>query len=234
VTQHDPNLKGNVAEAAAVFHATRLGIPVFRALAEHGRYDLVMEIGGELRRIQCKSGTRKRDVIVVRIASNRRGADGFIRTFYSRDQIDAVVAYCAETDDCYYLPIELIDGMTAFQLRLAPPKNGQRAGLNFAADYALGAIAQLGERVAGSDEVVGSSPTSSTQGSTTVGAHEFRNRFGWYMQRAAAGEAFNVTRRGKPYVRLTGPQDSLDLTGEPTKVARLSSAELESALAYPG
>jgi prevent-host-death family protein len=35
-----------------------------------------------------------------------------------------------------------------------------------------------------------------------VGANEFRNRFGWYMERAAAGEEFLVERRGKPYVRL--------------------------------
>jgi prevent-host-death family protein len=32
--------------------------------------------------------------------------------------------------------------------------------------------------------------------------NEFRNLFGWYMQRVAAGERFLVTRRGKPYVRL--------------------------------
>jgi prevent-host-death family protein len=37
-----------------------------------------------------------------------------------------------------------------------------------------------------------------------VGAHEFRNRFGWYMERAAAGEEIRVTRRGRPYVRLLG------------------------------
>ncbi|MGH2982462.1 MAG: type II toxin-antitoxin system Phd/YefM family antitoxin [Solirubrobacterales bacterium] len=54
----------------------------------------------------------------------------------------------------------------------------------------------------------GSSPPSSTPreppegGFFTVGAHEFRNRFGWYMERAAAGEQFLVTRREKPYVRL--------------------------------
>ena len=35
-----------------------------------------------------------------------------------------------------------------------------------------------------------------------VGAHKFRNHFGWYMERAAAGEQFLVTRRGKPCVRL--------------------------------
>ena len=37
-----------------------------------------------------------------------------------------------------------------------------------------------------------------------VGAHRFRNLFGSYMQRAAAGETFLITRRGKPYVGL-GP-----------------------------
>jgi prevent-host-death family protein len=38
-----------------------------------------------------------------------------------------------------------------------------------------------------------------------VGAHEFRNRFGWFMQRAAAGERFLVTRRNKPFARLLPP-----------------------------
>jgi len=40
---------------------------------------------------------------------------------------------------------------------------------------------------------------------TVVGANEFRNRFGWYMERAAAGEELHVERRGRPYVRLLGP-----------------------------
>jgi prevent-host-death family protein len=66
----------------------------------------------------------------------------------------------------------------------------------------------LEERLSGTQKVAGSSPASSTPidappgGSSIVGAHEFRNRFGWYMERAAAGEEFLVTRRGKPKVRL--------------------------------
>jgi prevent-host-death family protein len=44
-----------------------------------------------------------------------------------------------------------------------------------------------------------------------VGANEFRNRFGWYMERAAAGEEFHVERRGRPYVRLTGAAPQLRL-----------------------
>ena len=61
------------------------------------------------------------------------------------------------------------------------------------------------------EEAGGSSPPSSTSSSSpddvAVGAHEFRNRFGWYMERAAAGARFRVTRHGKPFVRLT-PADS--------------------------
>jgi len=38
-----------------------------------------------------------------------------------------------------------------------------------------------------------------------VGAHEFREHFGWYMERAAAGEHILITRRGEPHARLGPP-----------------------------
>jgi hypothetical protein len=53
----------------------------------------------------------------------------------------------------------------------------------------------------GTQEVAGSSPAGSisdSRSSVTVGANQFRNHFGWYMERAAAGEEIAVTRRGKP------------------------------------
>ena len=40
--------------------------------------------------------------------------------------------------------------------------HNQELAINYAADYELGAIAQLGERVTGSHEVGGSNPPSST------------------------------------------------------------------------
>ncbi len=207
----DSNHKGNVAELKIAAEAARLGIPVLRPMTEHERYDLAFEIDGGFRRIQCKHAARKGDVIIVRLVSNRRGPNGFIRTRYTADEIDAVAAYCPEVDDCYYLPMDLCSDASCVYLRLAPTRNGQRAALNFAADYRLGAIAQLGERAAGSRKVVGSSPTSSTPPPTAVGAHEYRNHFGWYMERAAAGESFLITRRGKPFARLVPPADPLPL-----------------------
>jgi prevent-host-death family protein len=44
---------------------------------------------------------------------------------------------------------------------------------------------------------------------TTVGAHEFRNRFGWYMERAAAGEEILVTHRGRPRIRVAPAEPRL-------------------------
>ncbi len=207
---HDSNHKGNVAEAAIAFHAAKLDIPVFTPLTEHCRYDLVLEIGGQLQRVQCKWAPRRGDVIPVNFVTNRRGPEGFVRSTYTAGEIDAVAAYCEELDTCYYLPIDRVAGKTAIQLRLVPPKNAQRASLTFAADHTLGAVAQWEERRRGTAEAGGSSPPSSTPSDSSqveVGAHEFRNRFGWYMQRAAAGERLLVTRRGKPYVRLIRADD---------------------------
>ena len=44
-----------------------------------------------------------------------------------------------------------------------------------------------------------------------VGAHQFRNHFGWYMERTVAGEEFLVTRRGKPCVRLVPAHPQLPI-----------------------
>jgi prevent-host-death family protein len=153
--------------------------------------------------------------VIVRLVSNWHSPHGYVRTRYSADEIDLVAAYCHELDRCYLLPIELVVGQTAVQLRLAPPKNGQRAALIWATDHRLpGAVAQLGERLAGSQKATGSSPVSSTPSepaSHTVGAHKFRNHFGWYMERTVAGEEFLVTRRGKPCVRLVPANTELPI-----------------------
>jgi prevent-host-death family protein len=202
------NHKGAVAEAKIVAAAIELGIPVLKPIAEHGRYDLAFEILGRLLRVQCKWANRRGDVIVVHLGGSYLSPSGYVRSTYGPHEIDLVAAYCADVGDCYLLPIKLVAGRHMIHLRLAPPKNHQRAALTWAVDYQFaGAIAQLGERGHGMAEVVGSSPTGSTVDSPIedgiqVGAHEFRNRFGWYMERAAAGEKFLITRRGKQYVRL--------------------------------
>jgi prevent-host-death family protein len=215
---HDTNHKGNVAEAAIAAAAIKLGVPVMKPLVEHTRYDLIFEIGKRLLRVQCKWAPLRGDVVTVNLVSSRYTSNGRqIRTPYTSAEIDVVAAYCEALDECYLITADMFDGMKrGLSLRVAPPRNGQRAQLNWAREYLLsGAVAQLGERLSGTQEATGSSPVSSTPqttpGSKAVGANEFRRLFGWYIERAAAGHQILVTRRGKPYVRLVSARDQLAL-----------------------
>jgi prevent-host-death family protein len=205
------NHKGALAEAMIAAQAIRAGIDVLKPIAEHGRYDLAFDLGETVVRVQCKWAQRKGAVIYAHLAGCRLTSGGSVRSTYGENEIDAVALYCEELDQVYLLPVALIANRTALHLRLTEPRNGQRAALNWASEYELpGAIAQLGERLSGTQKVAGSSPASSTPEDadrvTRVGAHEFRNHFGFYMERAAAGEEIRVTRRGRPTVRLLPDQ----------------------------
>ncbi len=208
----NPNHRGAVSEAAITLAALQAGIEVYRPASEHARADMLFDVAGTLFRVQCKTGHRRGEVLVVNLASSWHAPGGYVRRFYTADQVDLVTAHDPEDGRSYLMPIALVENMRAISLRLTPPRNGQKAGLHYATAYEFqGAVAQLGERVDGIDEVVGSIPISSinktpeSESAQTVGAHEFRNRFGWYMERAAAGEIFRVTRRGKPHVQLSPP-----------------------------
>jgi hypothetical protein len=158
-----PSQKGAIAEAEIAAAATRAGILILRPDAEGRRYDLVFDTGPELLRVQCKWGSRKSDVIAVRTSTCRHTPlNGYLRTIYSADEIDAFAVYCSDTDACYYLPVDVVGGKSYIHLRLAPARNNQQIGVTMADDYRLGAVAQLGERLAGSQKVRGSSPLSST------------------------------------------------------------------------
>ena len=211
------NHKGAIAEAQIVAAAIELGVPVLRPMQEHGRYDLAFEIGEDILRVQCKWGALDEAgaVIKVSLQSCCLTPAGYVRTPYTPDEIDLVAVYCGELARCYLLPSALACGRTAAYLRLVPPKNGQRACINLASDFEFdGAVAQLEEHRHGMARVRGSSPLSSTSSPgprnvTRTGSNEFRNHFGYYMERAAAGEEIHISRHGRPFARLMPPQDQL-------------------------
>ena len=162
------NQKGAIAESAITSAAIRLGVGVFRAVADE-RYDLVLDIGACLLRVQCKTAALNDDVLVIRCYSCRRTAGGMLKRSYTSDEIDAVAAYCDELGRCFLIPIHRVDGLSTIQLRLVAAKNNQVRRINWAKDFEFaatlrryGAIAQLGERVPGRHEVAGSSPAGST------------------------------------------------------------------------
>ena len=160
--------KGAIAEAAIALAAMKLGVDVYRPLGEGGRYDLILDVGSRLLRVQCKWAGRLDQVLVVRCYTFRRTRTGWKKTTYSAAEVDVIGAYCMELDRCFLIPIELVAARPTIQLRIAPTRNNQRRRINWADDFDFaakleeqGAIAQLEERLRGTQEVGGSSPPGS-------------------------------------------------------------------------
>ena len=161
--------KGAIAELAIQLAAAKLGIEVYRPVAEGGRFDMILAPGNQLIRVQCKWACRYGDVVVIRCYSNRRAKEGLRRRLYTADEIDAFAAYCRELDRCFFVPIaEAATHET--RLRLTPTRNNQRRKIRWADEFDFaarlgshqGAVAQLGERSDGIRKVRGSSPLGST------------------------------------------------------------------------
>ena len=156
--------KGAIAEAMILAAATEIGIGVLRPVFEGARYDLAFDLGSAgIQRVQCKWGRLIDDVVVVQLSTCRHTPrDGYVRTTYLADEVDAVAIYCDALKRCYLVPISLVAGKSMLHLRLQPARNNQRVGVTMAADHEFGAVAQLGERRHGMAEVRGSIPLSST------------------------------------------------------------------------
>lgn len=218
---HDPNHKGNVAELAIATEAARLGLSVRKPLTEHERYDLALDLGSRIVRVQCKWATHSGDVVQIHVGRSRISRHGYIRRTYCEDEIDALGAYCEALDRCYLLPVAMVAGRHALTLRTSATRNNQKAAINFASDYELGAVAQLAERRYGIPEARGSNPLSSTPDPPSpglsfpdrerfgdlkdvVGMDEFDAKLAQYVRRAESGDEIVVTRWGRP-VACLGP-----------------------------
>ena len=83
--------KGAIAEAAIALAAMKLGVDVYRPLGEGGRYDLILDVGSRLLRVQCKWAASLKQVLVVRCytfrrTQNRLEEDDLLRPRGGRDR----------------------------------------------------------------------------------------------------------------------------------------------------
>lgn len=205
--KENPNRKGNVAELEVALAAERAGVVVYKPVGEHGRADLVMEIGQQLYRVQCKWGRLLTggEVLTVNLSSSRWTPRGPVRTKYAEGEVDLVAVYCGAVDRCYLLPERLFVDRRATQLRLVAPRNGQRSCINLAEDYEFnGAVAQLARAPRWQRGGQGfESPQLHSEPPMSIGSDEFRNRLGYYLDLAAEGQELTITRWGKRFLRVT-------------------------------
>lgn len=129
--------KGAVAEAEIATTAIRLGLVVLQPIGDGSRYDLVIDTGRRLLRIQCKWGSRQGEVITAHCRTSRHTPGGFRHTTYSADEVDAIAVYSPDTDRCYLIPVQEVEGCAMISLRLGPTRNNQSVNVRWASDYQL-------------------------------------------------------------------------------------------------
>jgi hypothetical protein len=129
--------KGAAAEAEIAAAATRLGLVVLRPLSDGGRYDLAIDTGQRLLRVQCKWAARQGEVILAHCRTSRHTPGGYRRTTYSADEIDAIALYSPDTDNCYLIPAHEVEDCATISLRLGPTRNNQTVKVRWAKDYEI-------------------------------------------------------------------------------------------------
>jgi len=130
-----PTQKGAVAEAEIATAAIRMNLSVLRPIVEGGRYDLAIDVGHKLLRVQCKWASRNGDVLTIHCKTSRHTPHGYCITTYSADEIDVIAAYSPDVDRCYLIPIDEAEHMSMVSLRLAPTRNNQALNVRWARDY---------------------------------------------------------------------------------------------------
>ena len=132
------NQRGVIAELTIVADAIRLGVGVYRAVDDE-RADLIFDLHPRLVRVQCKAASCYGDVVVARLYSARRTADGLRRKLYSEDEVDAFAVHCSETKACYFFEWADLNCRSEVRLRLTPTRNNQAKGVKWARDFEFGA-----------------------------------------------------------------------------------------------
>jgi hypothetical protein len=131
---HHTKEKGDLGVLKAQLDLFEQGFTIFTPQTEHCPFDLVAYRDGEFRRVQVKYRAVDRlGKIEVKFSTCWADKNGTHTVPVDKSEIDIYCIYCPDTDECYYLEPGQFGANAS--LRVEAPKNGQRKGINFAADF---------------------------------------------------------------------------------------------------
>ena len=123
---------GERSEGQILARLLLAGKVVLQPFGDNQRYDLVIDEGGTLIRIQCKTGRVRNGVIIFKTCSNHYHRGSKWKDY--RDQADLFGVFVPELNKVYLVPVKDMPAQGA-HLRLEPPKNGQVKGIHLASKY---------------------------------------------------------------------------------------------------
>lgn len=126
--------KGLEAQLKAELRANELGYIVSKPTTECCRYDMILDDGTELKRVQikycdCENSSSNNTSGSVRLSLRKFSANGNVRPYYTSKDVDAIIVYVKPIDKLCYFPIETISGKKYINLRFEPSKNNQKTNI---------------------------------------------------------------------------------------------------------
>jgi hypothetical protein len=137
-----PKAVGDRTTLALMLALYDAGFAVAVPFGENTRYDLLIDDGCVVSRVQCKTGRLREGRIRFNTCSsyahhpNPRVTK---RTYIG--EIDYFGVYCPETAGAYLVPIAHASVKRMASLRVNEPRNNQRRFVRFARDYEVGRVA---------------------------------------------------------------------------------------------
>ena len=134
---HENTIHGLIAQNKAELRAIEKGYMISKPITECTRYDMIIDNGDTLQKVQVKYAGSKQTVSSGScvVDFRKKSINGKERKFYSKDEIDAVLVYLPEIDKICYFPIDFIENKSALTIRYEKPKNNQIKGVIFSDDY---------------------------------------------------------------------------------------------------
>jgi hypothetical protein len=134
--------KGDRTTLAVMLALQEAGYAVLVPFGENTRYDLVIDDGRRLSRVQCKTGRLRDGTVLFNTCScyGHHMNPGKSRRDY-HGQIDYFAVHCPETGWAYLIPIDAVPNKSGGSLRVKPPRNNQRRSVRWAAEYELMRVA---------------------------------------------------------------------------------------------
>ena len=127
--------KGQLAELKVQQRAVEKCYLVSKPIYDGGRYDLIIDDGQKLWRVQVKyaDGGASHCEGAVTVGLEKRRKDGNL--LYTSDEIDLLLVYLPKKELVLSFPAEKFHQKTGIQIRLELPKNHQKNGVNFYQDF---------------------------------------------------------------------------------------------------
>ncbi len=122
---------GDYAEIITAAKFTKQGYIVSKPLSENSTYDLIVDMDGQLKKVQVKARSTRNNTISVELFTSMRN----YKKEYKEGDFDLLVIYSEELDKLAIISWDELKDLKVLTLRTVKPKNKQKIGVKMFNDY---------------------------------------------------------------------------------------------------